>query len=167
MRNEVMRMASRVVLFNFIFLITAISNSQTQDSIAPSARSSSGSAAVQYFPTSQVSAAFAKGGVLAQTANYKVMTASRTESGNVEIHRKYTDVFYIVQGATTIVTGGKVIGEKLMESDEPRGASIEGGETRQMSAGDVIVIPAGIPHWMKEVKGTLLYFVVKVANPVQ
>jgi mannose-6-phosphate isomerase-like protein (cupin superfamily) len=94
------------------------------------------------------------------------MTASRTESGNAEIHKKYSDVFYIVQGTTTIVTGGKVIDEKSMDSDEPRGTAIEGGETRQLAAGDVIVIPAGVPHWMKEVKGSLLYFVVKIANPV-
>ena len=90
--------------------------------------------------------------------------AHRTESGNVEVHRSYTDVFYIVQGSTNIVTGGKVIGEKATNPDEPRGDSIEGGETRRLSAGDTMVIPAGIPHWMKDVEGNLLYFVVKVKN---
>jgi mannose-6-phosphate isomerase-like protein (cupin superfamily) len=122
----------------------------------------SNNSAVKYFPASEVTAAFAKGGTLAEAANYKVMTARRTESGNVEIHKKLTDVFYIVQGSTTLVTGGKVIGETATNPDEPRGTSIDGGETRQLSAGDVVVIPAGIPHWMKDVKGTLLYFVVKM-----
>ena len=61
--------------------------------------------------------------------------------------------------------GGKVVGEKAANPDEPRGESIEGGETRRLSAGDAIVIPAGVPHWMKDVEGTLLYFVVKVKNP--
>lgn len=120
---------------------------------------------VKYYSKDEVAASFAKGGTLVTESNYRVMTAHRTESGNVEVHRSYTDVFYIVQGSTNLVTGGKVIGEKTTNPDEPRGDSIEGGETRRLSAGDAIVIPAGVPHWMKNVEGTLLYFVVKVKNP--
>ncbi|HWY71178.1 MAG TPA: cupin domain-containing protein [Terriglobales bacterium] len=123
------------------------------------------SSGVKYYSKDEVAASFAKGGTLVTESNYRVMTAHRTESGNVEVHRSYTDVFYIVQGSTNIVTGGKVIGEKATNPDEPRGDSIEGGETRKLSAGDSIVIPAGVPHWMKDVEGTLLYFVVKVKNP--
>lgn len=117
---------------------------------------------VRYFSKDDVTGSFSKGGTLVTENNYRVMTAHRTESGNVEIHRSYTDVFYIVQGSTNLVTGGKVIGQKDTNPDEPRGDSIEGGETRKLSAGDVVVIPAGVPHWMKDVEGTLLYFVVKV-----
>jgi mannose-6-phosphate isomerase-like protein (cupin superfamily) len=120
---------------------------------------------VKYYSKDDVAASFAKGGTLTDQSNYKVMTAHRTESGNVEVHRSYTDVFYIVQGGTNIVTGGKVIGEKTANPDEPRGDSIQGGETRHLSAGDAIVIPPGVPHWMKDIEGTLLYFVVKVKKP--
>jgi mannose-6-phosphate isomerase-like protein (cupin superfamily) len=120
---------------------------------------------VKYFSSADLTASFAKGGTIANEGNYKVMTAHRTEGGNVEVHRNFTDIFYIVQGSTTIVTGGKVIGENAQNPDEPRGTSIEGGVTRKMSVGDAIVIPAGVPHWMKEVEGTLLYFVVKVESP--
>jgi mannose-6-phosphate isomerase-like protein (cupin superfamily) len=118
--------------------------------------------AVKYFPKEDVAASFAKGGTLVSESNYKVMTAHRTEDGNVEVHNSYTDVFYIVQGSTDLVTGGKVIGVKNTNPDEPRGDSIEGGQTQHLSAGDSIVIPPGVPHWMKNVQGTLLYFVVKV-----
>ena len=117
---------------------------------------------VKYFSKSDVDGSFAKGGTLATESNYKVMTAHRTEDGNVEIHNSYTDVFYILQGSTDIVTGGKVIGVKNTNSDEPRGDSLEGGQTQHLSAGDAIVIPPGVPHWMRNVQGTLLYFVVKV-----
>jgi mannose-6-phosphate isomerase-like protein (cupin superfamily) len=120
---------------------------------------------VKYFSNAELMASFAKGGTIANEGNYKVMTAHRTEGGNVELHRNFTDIFYIVQGSTTLVTGGKMIGETDKNPDEPRGTSIEGGETRKLSAGDAIVIPAGVPHWMKDVEGTLLYFVVKVENP--
>ena len=117
---------------------------------------------VTYFSKADMDASFAKGGTMTDQGHYKVMTAHRTEGGNVEVHKNFTDVFYIVQGSTTLVTGGKVIGLDEKNPDEPRGKSIEGGETRKMSVGDAIVIPAGVPHWMKDVEGTLLYFVVKV-----
>lgn len=118
---------------------------------------------VKYFSKNNVDASFAGGfGTLVSESNYKVMTAHRTEDGNVEIHNSYTDVFYIVQGSTDIVTGGKVSGVKNTNPDEPRGDSIEGGKTQHLSAGDVLVIPPSVPHWMRNVQGTLLYFVVKV-----
>jgi len=45
------------------------------------------------------------------------------------------------------------------------GTGIEGGETHHLVKGDVIVIPAGVPHWFKEVRGPLLYFTVKPVAP--
>jgi mannose-6-phosphate isomerase-like protein (cupin superfamily) len=121
---------------------------------------------VKVFSKDEVAASFAKGGTLSEEVNYKVMTAHRTPSSPaepvVELHRNFTDIFYIVQGSTTLVTGGKMVGETDKDPDEPRGKSIEGGKTRQLSAGDVVMIPAGVPHLMKDVQGTLLYFVVKV-----
>ena len=120
---------------------------------------------VTYFSKGDVAASFAKGGTLVTESNYKVMTAHRDADGNVEVHNSYTDVFYIVQGSTDIVTGGKVIGVNNANPDEPRGDSIEGGATQHLAAGDSLVIPPGVPHWMKNVQGTLLYFVVKVKKP--
>ncbi len=46
--------------------------------------------------------------------------------------------------------------------DEIRGSNIDGGETRTLTRGDVIVVPKGTPHWFKEVAGPVLYYVVKV-----
>ncbi|HVH86120.1 MAG TPA: cupin domain-containing protein [Terriglobales bacterium] len=157
MRIYVPKKGILLVMFSSIMAI-AQTSAQSGGTQNPAAASG----AVKYIPKDDVMASFAKGATLVTEGNYKVMTARRTESGNVEVHRSYADVFYIVQGSTNIVTGGKVIGEKDANPDEPRGDSIEGGETRKLSAGDVLVIPAGIPHWMKDVEGTLLYFVVKV-----
>ncbi|HKT24195.1 MAG TPA: cupin domain-containing protein [Terriglobales bacterium] len=148
-----------------MLLIVFLSTMAMTQTSAPSgtAQANSNSAdSVKYYSKDDLAASFAKGATLLTEQNYKVMTAHRTESGNVEIHRSYTDVFYIVQGSTNIVTGGKVIGEKATNPEEPRGDSIEGGQSRRLSAGDAMVIPAGVPHWMKDVEGTLLYFVVKV-----
>lgn len=144
---------------------TAVAQSQTSAQSSSAAGTSVNPDSVKYYSKDDVAASFSKGGTLVTESNYKVMTAHRTASGNVEVHRSYTDVFYIVQGSTDIVLGGKVIGEKDTNPDEPRGDSIDGGETRHLGAGDAIVIPAGVPHWMKNVQGELRYFVVKVKKP--
>ena len=149
--------AIRLLMFTPL-LVSGMAMAQDQK---PSDSNSSDNA-VKYFSKEEVSASFAKGGTLLTESNYRIMTAHRTEAGNVEVHNSYTDVFYIVQGSTDIVTGGKVIGVKNTNPDEPRGDSIEGGQTQHLQTGDAFVIPAGVPHWMKNVQGELEYFVVKV-----
>ena len=54
-----------------------------------------------------------------------------------------------------------VFNTKVIEPDEIRGSSISGGETRQLAKGDVVIVPAGVPHWFKEVSNPFLYYVVK------
>lgn len=146
-----------------MFAASAVCQMQNASSSTPSSENSE----VKVFSKDAVMASFAKGGTLVSSSNYKVMTAQRTEAGSVEVHTKYADVFYIVEGGATIITGGKVIGQTMTNSDEPRGTSIEGGDPHEVGAGDVMVIPAGVPHWMKDVKAPMLYFVVKVQKAEQ
>jgi glc operon protein GlcG len=114
-----------------------------------------------------VQASFEKGSPLVDHSgrNYAVITGKRDKAGTAELHEKDTDVFYVVDGTATYVTGGKIIDSKTLSPGEIRGSGIEGGETRQLSKGDVIIIPAGAPHWFKDVQGPFHYFVVKVQNP--
>ena len=79
-----------------------------------------------------------------------------------EVHTRDTDVIHVLEGSATFVTGGSVVEGKSIAAEEIRGASITGGETRTIAKGDVIVVPAGTPHWFKEVKGPMTYYVVKV-----
>ena len=65
--------------------------------------------------------------------------------------------------SATLVTGGTVVEGKTTAPDEIRGKEITGGEPREIKPGDVIIIPAGVPHWFKNVKGPVLYYVVKVS----
>ena len=125
---------------------------------APSAQKES---AVKYFPASDVAAMFVKGGTVTSGPNYKVMASQRTAGGEAELHDDDTDVFRIMSGSATFVTGGRMIGARITEPGETRGSGIEGGETRQLSAGDVVVIEKGTPHWFKAVDGRVEYFVVK------
>jgi quercetin dioxygenase-like cupin family protein len=111
----------------------------------------------------QVQSAFAKGAPLIEVEDYKIH-ASRRESqpGQAEIHTRDTDIIYVLQGSATLVTGGKAIAARSTGPEELRGSEIEGGDTREITAGDVIVVPNGTPHWFKKVNGPLLYYVVKV-----
>lgn len=121
--------------------------------------------AVTFLDGRSVSDAFAKGAVLAGAPNgenYMVHASRREKAGLAEIHDLDTDIIYVLDGAATIVTGGKSVDAKTTEPNEHRGASIEGGETRQLKKGDVLIVPKGTPHWFKQVDGAFLYYVVKV-----
>ncbi len=125
-------------------------------------------AMVKYVDRQEVAAAFAKDATLAETAGYKVNASRRDAPGQAEVHTLATDVIYVVEGSATFVTGGKALDLKETAPNEFRGRAIDGGEARQIGKGDVVVVPAGVPHWFKEVRAPFLYFVCKpisVANP--
>jgi glc operon protein GlcG len=117
---------------------------------------------VKYFTAGQVTKAFEKGMPLLEIANYKIHASHRDDPGVVEIHTKDTDIIYMLGGSATLVTGGTIVAGKNIETEEIRGSDINGGESRSVSKGDVIVVPHNTPHWFKKVKGPLNYYVVKV-----
>ena len=123
------------------------------------------SADVTYFDKERVAAAFAKGAVLFDGdggRNYMVHASRREAAGQAEVHDKDTDIIYVLDGTATFVTGGSVVDGRVTAADELRGASISGGDTRKLAKGDVLIVPAGTPHWFKEVKAPFTYYVVKV-----
>ena len=110
-----------------------------------------GGNAVSYFDAGKVAAALSKGTVLVKQSDLAVQGGHRDAAGQVEVHAKETDIFYVTDGEATIVTGGTVIGGKEKSAGQMLGTSIEGGETHHLAKGDSMVIPAGTPHWFKEV----------------
>ncbi len=118
--------------------------------------------AVSYLGAGDVEAAFAAGRPLIETADYKVHASRREGPGQVEVHERDTDVIRVLSGTAVLVTGGKVAEPKSTGPGEIRGTAIEGGETRSLKPGDVVVVPHGVPHWFREVTGPLTYYVVKV-----
>jgi glc operon protein GlcG len=125
------------------------------------AAATSGAPAVTYIDRSAVAAAFAKGMPLLEVEGYKIHASRREGPGLAEVHDWETDVVYVLEGSATVVTGGSVVDGKTTEPGQVRGAMIQGGEARRIARGDVVVIPAGVPHWFKEISGPLTYFVVK------
>lgn len=122
----------------------------------------SAASGITYIPADQVQTAFQKGAVLLNNGTYQVHASRRDAAGLVEVHVKDTDIIYMLEGTTTFVTGGTLVGGKTTDVDEIRGTDVTGGQTRILSKGDVIVVPNGTPHWFKEVPGPVLYYVVKV-----
>ncbi|HEY1332992.1 MAG TPA: heme-binding protein [Myxococcaceae bacterium] len=121
-------------------------------------------ASVATLPASTVKAGFNKGSVLLDRGDYQVHASRRDAPGKVEVHQLDTDVFYVLEGTATLVTGGKVPDLAPTAPHELRGSRIEGGEVRSIGPGDVVVVPSGTPHWFRDVKAPVLYFAVKVAG---
>ena len=121
-----------------------------------------GSHEVAFFDREKVAESFARGAVLFNDGdNYMVHTSRREAAGMAEVHEKDADIIYVQDGSATFVTGGTVVDGKETAADELRGKEIRGGETRTISKGDVIIVPAGTPHWFKEVPSPITYYVVK------
>jgi uncharacterized protein GlcG (DUF336 family)/mannose-6-phosphate isomerase-like protein (cupin superfamily) len=117
-----------------------------------------------FFDARQVDTSFSAGAVLldGNDRNYMVHTSRRDKPGLAEIHTGDTDIIYVMDGKATFVTGGTVADAKEVAPDELRGSRIEGGITRQLSKGQVIIVPNNTPHWFKEVNGEFLYYTIKV-----
>jgi quercetin dioxygenase-like cupin family protein len=120
---------------------------------------------VTYVDHDKVAAALAKGGPLVGAKDLLVSGSHRDKAGQVEVHDKETDVIYMIDGEATFVTGGTMIGGKMTKAGQSLGTDIQGGDTHHLSKGDVIVVPAGVPHWFKEVPSSVSYYVVKVLKP--
>lgn len=120
---------------------------------------------VAFFDSKTVSDAFSKGAVLEDGSNgenYMVHASRREKPGMSEVHELDTDIIYVLDGNATFVTGGRSVDPKMVAPNEYRGSFVEGGESRQLKKGDVVIVPKGTPHWFKQVDGTFLYYVVKV-----
>jgi glc operon protein GlcG len=120
---------------------------------------------VSYWKAADVADAFSRGAVLFDGRggrNFMVHASHRDAAGMAEVHGLDTDIIHVLDGAATFVTGGVILDGRTVEPHEVRGSSIRGGETRRIGKGDVLIVPAGTPHWFQDVAGPLNYFVVKV-----
>src|SRR5437870_5440316 len=103
---------------------------------------------------------------LATFPNHFAMIAHREGDGEAELHEKQADLFVVESGEATLVFGGEVVSPKTTAPNEVRGPSIKGGERKALAAGDVVHIPAKIPHQLLLPAGKeFTYFVMKVDTP--
>jgi mannose-6-phosphate isomerase-like protein (cupin superfamily) len=103
--------------------------------------------------------------VIATEGNRTFMVAHREGSGLAELHDKQADIIVISRGEVTMVYGGKIGDGKTTAPNEIRGTSITGGTEVKLGPGDILHIPAKVPHQMKLAAGTqVTYFVAKVVE---
>ncbi len=123
-------------------------------------------AEVVLFNHDQVEQTFARGFPFNINTEFKVQAGHRQPGGPyaVEVHTRDTDIFYILEGTATFVTGGTAVDAKEVRPNEVTAKTISGGTERHLEKGDVIIIPRGIPHQFIKVDGQFEYFVVKVTK---
>jgi mannose-6-phosphate isomerase-like protein (cupin superfamily) len=93
------------------------------------------------------------------------MISRRDTSGIHERHEAFTDIFVVQRGRARLLYGGTAEGERSSSPGEWRGGTIRGGTEAEIKPGDIVVIPAGIPHQLLLPPGeSFYYFVFKVAK---
>jgi mannose-6-phosphate isomerase-like protein (cupin superfamily) len=102
---------------------------------------------------------------IANEDHYRINVVRRGAAGAAMAHTsgpaKGSEVHYIIDGAATVVTGGTLVRAPGAPVGGPGNSTIEGGESRRVTKGDVIFIPAGTPHWYKDVEGSVTYLEVR------
>jgi mannose-6-phosphate isomerase-like protein (cupin superfamily) len=83
--------------------------------------------------------------------NHRVRLIHRVGTGAPEFHADYVDLWVVESGHATLVVGGTLIDAKSTGGEgemrgEMSGTGIDGGERHEISAGDMIHIPAKTPH---------------------
>jgi mannose-6-phosphate isomerase-like protein (cupin superfamily) len=85
---------------------------------------------------------------LKECPQHCAMLSFRSRDGEAEVHEKFADLFCVLAGNATLLSGGVVIGARAVAPGETRGRSIEGGLRQTLRAGDFAHVPAGTPHQM-------------------
>jgi oxalate decarboxylase/phosphoglucose isomerase-like protein (cupin superfamily) len=89
------------------------------------------------------------------------------------LHSQITEVYHVIEGSGTLVTGGMLENPEPAPADSPtvallngpsvRGGAIRGGVSRTIGPGDVVIIPPNTPHWFSNVStDQIVYLIVRM-----
>ena len=103
---------------------------------------------------------------------HRAKTAGRATSGAIE-HSQITEIYHVMEGNATLVTGGTIQSPresppesmvvKVLNGPSTGGTTVEGGVSRKVGPGDVVIIPPNTPHWFSEITSDqIVYLVVRV-----
>jgi mannose-6-phosphate isomerase-like protein (cupin superfamily) len=93
---------------------------------------------------------------LLQLAPYNVSLEYRASVGNAAVHETEAELFYVIDGSATLVTGGKLTNESRTNAENLTGSGIEGGQSRHVAKGDFIMVPERTAHWFSAIDGTVV-----------
>jgi len=100
------------------------------------------------------------GATLGDYGSRAIKLSVRTASGGAEMHMHYDDIFFVTDGKAELVTGGSVVDAKTDSQGETKGSSIQNGKSVTIAKGDVVHIPAGVPHQLILAPGSVYSSVV-------
>ncbi len=154
-----------VVLIAMIpFLVTA----QTPAPAEPPVATDITSAAVRQFldalPRDRVSDNPIRG--VEVTGDYRIgvygVYRPKEFPGGANLHQvNTTEIYYMLTGYATLVTGGTITEARQENSNWVRGEAIAGGVTRRVGPGDIIIIPGHTPHWFSELETDIEYLIFR------
>ena len=100
---------------------------------------------------------------LSSFPNEYFLLAHREADGQPELHETEADVFVVHSGSATLLVGGTLTNSETVSPHEKRNGTIQGGVRQKLSPGDVVRVPAGMPHQLLlDGAHEFTYFVVKV-----
>ena len=173
---------SKTMLAAFMLLL-ACSALSAQD-VQPTCKNCPGT----YIPSEEIQA-YAKRAVATKVIDQQVRAVDIGKS-NVDIglvyrgklaapapdavaeHDQVSEVYHIIDGSATLVTGPDIVGKKRRPADNEavkmlngpgnNAASIRNGVSHQLKAGDVMIIPAGTGHWFTKIDDHITYLMVRI-----
>jgi mannose-6-phosphate isomerase-like protein (cupin superfamily) len=86
--------------------------------------------------------------VLKEYPQHAIHLLVRSRNGGAELHERFADLFFVLDGQAALLTGGAVADPRTISPGEIRGASVVGGVQQELRPGDVAHVPAGLPHQM-------------------
>jgi hypothetical protein len=103
---------------------------------------------------------------------HRSKTSGAQAGGGIE-HSQITEIYHLMEGHATLVTGGSMDNLAEFPADHPvvtvlngpstRGGPIQNGVSRKIGPGDVVIIPPNTPHWFSEITSDqIVYLVVRV-----
>ena len=100
------------------------------------------------------------------TGDYRVgvygVFRPKDSPGGSNLHQvNTTEIYYMLSGYATLVTGGTMTDAMQQNSNWVRGSTIENGVSRRVVPGDVIIIPGHTPHWFSELETDLTYLIFR------
>ena len=101
-----------------------------------------------------------------QLAPYNANLEYRAAVGPAAVHEKEAEMFYVIDGAGTLVTGGTLANQQRTNAENLTGTAIEGGTSRAVAKGDFMIVPENTPHWFSAINGTLVLMSIHVPRPV-
>jgi mannose-6-phosphate isomerase-like protein (cupin superfamily) len=102
---------------------------------------------------------------IVQAAPYRANLEYRAGTAPASVHEKEAELFYVIDGSATIVTGGSLTEERRTNPDNRTGTGITGGTPRRITKGDFVLVPDNTAHWINGVDGVITLMSVHIPKP--